>query len=292
MSEPDQAMTDDERAGPSRDLGTMSVGPVLFVSGIYLILEIGTSLAVARNSHSSPIATISSGVLTIEIIVAAMEIGLVVALLAMERVHPAAAGIRFGKMPSGLLLGFVVWGLSQLLMATVALARHGSFSLYLGWAEPAAMFAPLLEHFLTDVFAEEIFWRGVFFLWIIRSLEKRSWGSPLARLGAGLVGSQLLFGISKLPSHILDPTTPAIPPGGALLVFTVSGMFYALIYLRTANLWLVMAIHSLTLWPVPLFAFDLDPSRLTVLVAAVLLIPIGQSIYTLRSGKGRSAGEV
>lgn len=275
MTDPDQTSDAEDRpdaSRPSFDLGSISRGPMLFASGAFLILEIGGSIASARTTLPGRLERFSSGALTVEAVVAAIEIGLIVALLALERVHPEAGGITFRQIPRGVLIGVSLWALCQLGIAIVAIGRHGSLSLYVGWAQPAAMFAPLLERFLTDVFAEELFWRGLFFVWILRVLERRSWHDPLSRLGAALLGSQILFGISRLPGQVLEGGS-AVPPGVTLVVFTMTGIFYALLYLRTGNLWLVMTVHAFAMWPLPIFAFDLDPSKLMVLISAVLLIP-------------------
>ena len=264
--------TQGEESSPSHDLADLSLGTVMFVSSLFLLLEIVGALILSGTLlpriHESSLA----GSLAIESGIVVIEIALITLLLALDRVHPAAAGLTFGDLPRGVVLGLAIWALCQLSLATVALGRHGNLSLYAGWAEPAAMIAPMLRRFLADVFAEEMFWRGIFFVWILRRLEVRRWKDPVTRLGAALLGSQILFGITRLPAQLLD-TGRMIPPGPALVVFTLTGMFYALIYLRTRNLWLVMAVHTLSLWPLPLFAFDLDPSKLVVLISAVLLIP-------------------
>lgn len=260
-------------AAPSPRITELSAGPVLFVSSAFLLLEIGVSIAEARTSIPATIAATLSGALTLDAFVTAFEIGLVVALLALDRVHPAAAGLRFRAVPAAIALGGAIWALSQLALAIVSIGRHGTMSLYAGWVEPAAMIAPFFERFLSDVFAEEIFFRGILFAWILRSLEARRWRDPVARLGAALLGSQILFGITRLPAQLLGENPTSIPPGAALVAFTLTGIFYALIYLRTGNLWLVMLVHALSLWPVPALAFDVDPSKLTVLVSAILLIP-------------------
>ncbi len=257
---------------PSFELADLTAGAVLLVSGLFILLEIGGAMLLSGRIFPDVVASLSSS-LAIEAGIVVAEIALITILLAMDRVHPAAAGLRFRDIPRGLLLALAVWALSQLSLVIVGLGRHGSISLYAGWADPAAMVAPLLRRFLTDVFAEEMFWRGVFFLWLLRTLESRRWQDPVTRMGAALLGSQILFGITRLPAQLLDPSVRAIPPGPALVVFTLTGMFYALIYYRTQNLWLVMCLHALSLWPLPIFAFDVDPSKLVVLISAVLLIP-------------------
>lgn len=262
---------------PSFDLADLSLGTVAFVAALFLLLEIGGALVMSGRLFPGIADRGLSGSLAIEAGVVVIEIALITLLLGMERVHPVAAGLKFRDIPRGLLIGAAIWGLCQLSLAVVALGRHGSLSLYVGWAEPAAMIAPLLRRFLTDVFAEEMFWRGILFIWILRQLDVRRWHDPLSRIGAALLASQILFGLTRLPTQILDGSARMIPPGAALVAFTVTGIFYALIYLRTNNIWLVMVVHTLSLWPLPLFAFELDPSKLVILISAVLLIPTRRS---------------
>lgn len=276
---------------PSFDLADLSVGTVLFVSALFLLLEIGGALVLSGRLLPAVINRGLSGSLAVEAGIVVLEIALITLLLGIERVHPAAAGLKFRELPRGIFLGAAIWGLCQLSLAIVALGRHGSISLYAGWAEPAAMIAPLLRRFLTDVFAEEMFWRGILFIWILRKLDVRRWQDPLSRIGAALLGSQILFGLTRLPAQLLDGSARMIPPGPALVAFTVTGIFYALIYLRTKNIWLVMAVHTLSLWPLPLFAFELDPSKLVILISAVLLIPTRWSYGPPPEARRRSSAQ-
>lgn len=275
MNETSETSAPDPRSSPSEDLSDLSLRLVVIVCGAFVVLEIGATLLLARTATPGILDRFSAGSLTLEAIIALLEVTLVTLLLAVDRVHPSAAGLRLGQIPRALLLGIAIWGLSQLSLAIVSLGRHGTISLYAGWAEPAAMIAPLLKRLLADVFVEEIFWRGLLFMWILRVLEKRRWQDPLTRLGTALLCSQILFGITRLPAQIAGAPPEGIPSGASLVAFTLTGMFYALVYLRTGNLWLVMAVHTLALWPLPLVAFDLDPSKITVLVSAVLLISPG-----------------
>lgn len=267
----------DHDDSPSFDLADLSLGTVAFVSALFLLLEIGGALVMSGRLFPEIINRGLSASLAVEAGIVVIEIALITLLLGMERVHPIAAGLKFREIPRGILIGASIWGLCQLGLAVVALGRHGSLSLYAGWAEPAAMIAPLLRRFLTDVFAEEMFWRGILFIWILRRLDVRRWQDPLSRIGAALLASQILFGLTRLPAQILDGSSRMIPPGPALVAFTVTGIFYALIYLRTKNIWLVMIVHTLSLWPLPLFTFELDPSKLVILISAVLLIPTRRS---------------
>lgn len=290
--DPNNDSTDlsDGGSSPSHDLADLSVGAVMFVAGVFLLLEIGGALVMSGTLLPRIAESGLSRTLLIEAGVVMVEIALITLLLALERVHPWAAGLRFRDVPRGLMLGIIIWALCQLSLATVSLGRHGSMSLYAGWIEPAGMIAPVLRRFLTEVFAEEMFWRGILFIWLLRKLEVSRWKEPVSRLGVALLGSQLLFGITRLPALLLDGSPRMIPPGPALVVFMLTGMFYALIYLRTRNLWLVMAVHALSLWPLPIFAFDVDPSKVVVLISAVLLIPTKWG-FTAQPVSPRAAAE-
>jgi membrane protease YdiL (CAAX protease family) len=273
----------------SDDPGILPVGAIILATAAFLALEIGSVWLGAHTGIEEQIAAATGSLLTLPMVVTVIELMLITLLLAYGRLAPAGAGLALRSLPVALLVAVSVWGLAQLAQAIVSLGRHSSLSIYVGWAQPAAMIAPFLQRFLTEVFAEEIFWRGILFAWLLSTLTRKAWGDPFTRLGGALLGSQLLYGLSRLPGQIVDPS-PMMPPGGELLIFTLTGMFYALVYLRTGNLWIAMAIHALALWPLPLFAFDLDPAKLIILISSLLLIPVaGRSETTPSDGKTKLA---
>jgi uncharacterized protein len=276
--------------GLSDDPGTLPVVAIALATAAFLLLEIGSVWLGARTRIDEQIVSATGSLLTLPMVVTVLELALITILLAVGRVAPAAAGLSLRSLPIALLVAISVWGLGQLAQAIVSLGRHSTLAIYVGWAQPAAMIAPFLQRFLTEVFAQEIFWRGILFVWLLSTLGRRGWRDPFTRLGTALLGSQLLYGLSRLPGQLVDPS-PMMPPGGELLIFTLTGMFYALVYLRTGNLWIAMAIHALALWPLPLFAFDLDPAKLIILISSLLLIPLpGRSEATPSSGKSELAG--
>jgi membrane protease YdiL (CAAX protease family) len=283
-------MIEEQRdSGLSDDPGTLPVIAILFAAAAFLALEIGSVWLGAHTGIEERIAAATGSLVTLPMVVTVIELALITLLLAYGRVTPTAAGLSLRSLPVALVVAVSVWGLAQLAHAIVSLGRHSSLSIYVGWAQPAAMIAPFLQRFLTEVFAEEIFWRGILFAWVLSTLARRGWGDPFTRLGAALLSSQLLYGLSRLPGQIADPS-PMLPPGAELLIFTLTGMFYALVYLRTGNLWIAMAIHALALWPLPLFAFDLDPAKLIILISSLLLIPVtGRSETTPANDKTKLA---
>ena len=56
-----------------------------------------------------------------------------------------------------------------------------------------------------------------------------------------------------------------------LVLLTLTGVYYSILYIRTDNIFIPIAVHALSLWPAPLLDPPLDPSKLTILVSSIFL---------------------
>ncbi len=118
---------------------------------------------------------------------------------------------------------------------------------------------------------EEIAYRGFLFPQVWARLAARWPARPGRALVAALLGSQALFALRHVPIRILqgfDPVDLAI----SLAMVLAIGVIYALLYLRTQNLFLVIGVHALYDAPTALFAPTLVGSSLLLLAATVVTL--------------------
>lgn len=243
------------------------------IVSIVIALE-GLSWFLHRSKAFARVASTSWNLINPDVLISLVQILTVIGTCwVLAKVSPRTLGIDARRIPLAIAAVCAIWGLVQLAEATVALTRYESLAIYPGWGNPRGMLTPLIERMIGSVIAEELIWRGLVLTWCLDYFERRRpIRDPFIRTGSALLISQSAYAIAE----IIDATAARGRLGLQSLDFpllAVSGVFFALLYLRTRNLWLVMGVHLLTIWPAPLLSSPIDPAKLTVALAAVLLVP-------------------
>ncbi len=209
----------------------------------------------------------------------------VLVLLVVGRIAPAAIGLEKEKLPRGVIIVAAVWGLVQIAVATSSLLRTGMVALHGGWADQGLR--PVAE-FLTslggEAFFQEVFWRGYVLAFLVERFGRR-WSDPSLGAALAIILSQTLYAAFEIPGQI-DAGMPVERLPVTLILLTLTGTYFALLYLRTENLWVAIGVHALSLTALPLFHPAGDASRVVILVAAILLIPTRKR--AAKTGGGRS----
>jgi membrane protease YdiL (CAAX protease family) len=179
-------------------------------------------------------------------------------------------GLTRRGLPAGLLALLGGWAAIQLLCATPMLV--GSPVRIARPEHPfSALFADLAGQLLGNALLEEFFYRGILFGQLLIALRARL---PRLALSGSVLLSQGAFAAVHLPSFRAQ--------GGALrdawwyfgLAFAI-GCLFCLLYSRSRNLWICIALHSLANWQGHWIKSPIQPywAAIAVIALAALLWP-------------------
>lgn len=182
------------------------------------------------------LGTLSANLLGIAILVRGL-------LFMVGRLRPADVGLRPRDLPAGTLYTVAVFGSIQAATLVIAALHPGAnaFDHWTGYGI-AAVLSLLAAQLFGNALYEEIAFRGFLLpqlFWRFRRL-----GAAAALLLAALL-SQLLFAVAHVPNRLwVTGLAPADLPR-SLLPLVVMGLFFALVYLLTDNLFAAVGVHSL-----------------------------------------------
>ena len=132
--------------------------------------------------------------------------------------------------------------------------------------------AGFLEAQAGGAFIEEIVYRGVLLpqlLLLLAAVTRWRTGTVVV---AAVFGSQLYFALAHLPAAV---TVYAAPWTGTALYLTqvlFVGIFFAVVYWRTGNLFVAIGLHALINFPGELFVARIDPFFLSLVVCCGIVI--------------------
>ncbi len=218
-----------------------------------------------------------------------------VILLGLARLRPAEIGLEASKLRAALAVLVGLWLASQAVHLAAAGAA-GTLAPHPFWEEfgPGPMLGFLVAMLFGIVILEEVSFRGFLF----PQLALRLGSGRTALLGATVL-TAIVFALLHLPTRLLGSGLS----GGALVmdqvVLTLAGIFGVAMYLRTANLPVVIAIHTLVNAPMMLVASPISPGTVTVVLSLGLLVawpwfrgePVGLQLARVVSAGGGSGGE-
>lgn len=195
-------------------------------------------------------------------------------------------GLRAEKFGAGLLMTLVLWLFAQFsITAWQALfggpvGRGGPLDPNPNWERGATVVLGLLiAQLLGNALYEEIAFRG--FLLPQLYLKMARWRSrPVLRLAGAVLLSVVMFALIHIPIRIWSGVPLAQLPGSLLWV-AVLGILFAVIYLRTGNLFFTVGAHALFNTPTMLLVGD---SSYAILACALVITAIWP--YAARLGRG------
>lgn len=267
---------------------------VIGVSLLFLALVLG--LFALEGRAPGLFITISRGSdgllsLTLLFYVVVLAVMLLV-MLGAQRLRAADIGLVRANIRGGALAYVVVWVGYQILLAILSIVTYGRPVLESAWSAPAnypAIAGGIITYVFGTALTEEIIFRGYLLpqCWLALPSTPRT-RRPWARLALALLISQGIFALVHIPVTVLQGAGVAGLLFQLLSLF-VLGVLLALVYLQTRNLFVVVAIHGLSDWAMPLFhqpvLGDLSLLAFVALVAVLLLWPV----ITRRSGLGELA---
>ncbi|MBN1859141.1 CPBP family intramembrane metalloprotease [Candidatus Bipolaricaulota bacterium] len=178
-----------------------------------------------------------------------------------------------------------LWGITQLVGA-VALLIRGELAFHPSWSTQGAswLLGGLLAQLAGNALFEEIAFRGFLLPQAHRRLSTIH--RPALRIFIAVLISQAVFALIHIPNRIYAGLPLAAYPMDLLRLLGLGALF-AVIYLRTGNLFLAVGIHALLNRPTPLVDFSSSSTVLLVLTALLLIVwP-----WISRNHGGRSTAE-
>ncbi len=187
-------------------------------------------------------------------------------------------GLSMSQIPTGLIVTLGVWVTLQVILLFIALiGKESSVSLSTAfeteqWTTTLGL---LTAQVLGNALAEESMFRGFLmpqlYLKFGGRRDKIFWYPMLW----AILASQLGFSLIHIP-NLYHQEIPGVEIVGALAIIFALGVFLALLYIRTANLFVCVGLHTLLNTPTPLVhpvvQPQLDVLQLIVLVLALLVL--------------------
>src|SRR5690606_18076529 len=205
-------------------------------------------------------------------------------LFLVGRLRPADVGLRARDIGAGLIFTALYFGLLQLLLLSYA-SLSGAQVVNL-WARAGAVTAAylLLAQLLGNALYEEVAFRG--FLLPQLFLKLRRLGVATAMVLA-VVASQTLFSVAHVPNILwVRGAAPAELPSSLLPLFLM-GLYFALLYLLTDNLFAVVGVHALNneqMLSLLGAGGRLDGANAVIVAVLALALAVGWRLWRARAG--------
>lgn len=193
-------------------------------------------------------------------------------IFGLGRLRPAEVGLIAARLPEAIIITALLWVVTQALVMAGAWASQGEIPINPRWAERGVtvMVGALLAQLLGNALAEETIYRGFLLPQSWLKLPATMLARPGWRLTVAVLISQSIFALSHIPNRIFNGMSLADMAPDMLMLF-VFGAYYALLYLRTGNLFIAVGVHALANQPFSIVQSDL-PSPLLMTLALLLAL--------------------
>lgn len=226
-------------------------------------------LAAERVARAATGGLVQLTLLTYAVFLLVVVVGLVGWLGGLR---PSDLGLGRSALGTGVVATVGIWLVLQIVGAASQALAGQSVAVNDYWTTESALLVVgmLVAQLFGNALYEELVFRAFLVNQFRHKLARRFTGLSSRRVFlVAIVVSQVIFALIHLPARLLDTPLTAIP-GRLLLVFLV-GVLLALVYYRTANLFVAIGIHAFINTPTMVFG---DPSvgSLTALVIALVLV--------------------
>lgn len=182
-------------------------------------------------------------------------------------------GLHWDKLKSGALVVFGLWIAMQLIGVLPGLLTTGRVEISPIWSPDklTLIAGELVAQFLGNAFAEEVIFRGFLLTQVYLLLVGRISGRR-DRIAAAILISQLIFSLSHIPQRIVS----GYGSMGLLVNLVklwVMGILFAVLYVRTGNIFIAIGVHALVNAPATILAM---PSQ-----AVAVLLPVALSVVLI-----------
>lgn len=276
-------------AGPTVSWRTIGIVAALQVVVAVLVNQVLFALPVVRT-----VARVSGGwvqpTLVAAVVVLVCVVGVGIAWLG--RLRMADVYWRTDLLLPALAASAAVWAAAQLLVAAAEILRGHPLDWHPSWARAGVgvVGGALLAQVAGNALVEETVFRGFLLPQLTRRLRHVARGS-VATLALALLGSQLFFALYHLPNRLFA-RMPLGEIGADAALLLLMGTVFALLFLLTRNLWLVVGLHALGNRPTALFAASDTTVRAALLISALALLAAWRlAARGVRDDAGRRNGD-
>lgn len=238
----------------------------------------GGAVAVFALGWLAPVQRATGGLIDVTLIANLILFAVVVVgiVFGLGRLRPRDVGLRWERLAPAALATILIWVWMQVAIGVWSLASGQGLAIDPAWARYGALvvLGNTLGQFFGNALYEEMMWRGMALPQFSRRCARR-WpaarGLSMAALIAALVISQGLFALRHIPVRVWQGASPGDLPTTIGEVFAI-GVIFALLYLRTRNLFLVIGIHALYDAPTALLAHGGVAALLALGLAVLILL--------------------
>jgi hypothetical protein len=256
---------------------------VLAVAVDAILLVIANLVILPFLQSSFPIERFTGGLIQPTLIFSATRFALAVVGVAVVvgGLRLRDVGLDTQKLLSGALVVFGLWIAMQLVGMLPRLISLGGVALSPIWTpERLPLIAgELIAQLLGNALAEEVLFRGFLLTQVVLMLDEkissRGW-----RVTAAVLISQLIFALSHIPQRIVSGYSLAAL-GPNMIQLWLVGIVFAVLYLRTENIFIAVGVHTLVNAPVTILAM---PSKAVAVLLPLILALVLIAVWELLPG--------
>ena len=184
------------------------------------------------------------------------------------KLHLRDLGLTSG-LPRALLFTALLWVLTQIGVALWQLGTEGQITRNEAWRDPGAtfLFGELIAQFFGNALLEEVVWRGFVFVQLFLLLQRRG---VKGALSTSLLTSQGLFALMHIPFQLNTWGSSWAELPFWILATGVASIIFAVLYVKTQNLFIAVGFHALFNEPTQLFAPPVEPSQIPTTIVTLL----------------------
>ncbi len=200
-------------------------------------------------------------------------------------------GLRWSLMPRAAVIVLLAWLATQVAGAVISFIVTGRVSLDASWSRYgiSAMVGLLLGQLFGNSFLEEVAFRGFLLPQLyFKVAGPRFSGHKWKRLVIALLASQAFFVLMHIPNRLGQGLTPVEWIVDFASVFVI-GMIFALIYLRTGNLFIAIGVHALVDAPESLF-ISADISKWFYVLFGILVVVLWPTMKRIGLPRKKDSG--
>jgi membrane protease YdiL (CAAX protease family) len=267
-------------------LALVIVADFALTGGAVAVFALGWLAPVQRATGGLIDETLIANLILFAVVVVGIVFGL-------GRLRPRDVGLRRERLAPAALAVTLIWLWMQLVIGVWSLASGQGLAIDPAWARfgALAVLGNALGQFFGNALYEEVVWRGLALPQFYRRCAGR-WpaarGLSMAALVAALVISQGLFALRHIPVRVWQGASLADLPAEIALLLVI-GVIFALLYLRTCNLFLVIGIHALYNAPTALLAHGGVAALLALGMVVLLLLIWPHALSWGRTGPHASS---
>lgn len=179
-----------------------------------------------------------------------------------------------------------IWIIPQLIILIYLTITGGQFILSEFWLKYGLVtgLGVICGQFFGNALYEEVIFRGFLVPQFYRRFSKSIRKIETKALIFSIILSQLVFALIHIPNRIHNGESNVINLLIVILPIFLIGVFLTILYLRSQNLFLCIAIHSLMNYPAFVLESPIESKTIMAILALLLIIFYPQIRRTLRVG--------